>query len=352
MLPFAAMSVLSAKREANAMNYPRVVPGRALKFPEDEGSHPQFKTEWWYATGWLSDDAKSPLGFQITFFRTRAVDTEGNPSRFAPEQLLMAHAALSDPKIGHLLHDQRVARAGFGLAEAAQGMTDVKIDNWTLRSEGGTLVTAMAGREFKFELTMRRAHPPLLHGDHGLSRKGPAEENASYYYTLPQLAVSGSVNVAGRTSQMAGAAWFDHEWSSAPLAPQATGWDWIGINLDNGGALMAFRMRLRSGDALWAGATLRDADGRTRTFAPGEVRWQPLREWRSTRTGTSYPIAWRVSVDNFAIEIEPLMDDQEEDARVTTGTVYWEGAVTARSGSGTVGRGYLELTGYWRALQL
>lgn len=263
MLPFAAVPVLSANRDANAMSYPRVVPGRTLKFRDDEGSHPQFKTEWWYATGWLFDNPKNPLGFQITFFRTRAVDTEGNPSRFAPEQLLMAHAALGDPKIGHLLHDQRVARAGFGLAGAAQGMTDVKIDNWYLRSQRETLVTAMAGREFRFELTMRRTQPPLLHGDNGFSRKGPDEEYASYYYTLPQLAVSGSVHVAGRTSQMAGTAWFDHEWSSAPIAPQATGWDWIGINLDTGGALMVFRMRSRSGDALWAGATLRDADGRT-----------------------------------------------------------------------------------------
>ena len=48
---------------------------------------------------------------------------EANPSRFAPRQLLFAHAALADPRSGRLLHDQRAARAGFGLAEAKRRAT-------------------------------------------------------------------------------------------------------------------------------------------------------------------------------------------------------------------------------------
>ena len=144
----------------------------------------------------------------------------------------------------------------------------------------------------------------------------------------------------------------------------ASGWDWIGINLDDGGALMAFRMRDRNGGALWASATHRDAGGRTQTFAPNEVRWTPSRQWRSPRTGALYSVAWRVEVGgtsgsgsagdsrtartagDLTIDVEPMMDDQEQDARITTGTVYWEGAVTARRGTQRVGRGYLELTGY------
>jgi predicted secreted hydrolase len=50
--------------------------------------------------------------------------------------------------------------------------------------------------------------------------------------------------------------------------------------------------------------------------------------------------------------LEPLMDDQELDARTSTGTVYWEGAVSAMRGNARVGRGYLELTGYWRPIKL
>jgi predicted secreted hydrolase len=46
------------------------------------------------------------------------------------------------------------------------------------------------------------------------------------------------------------------------------------------------------------------------------------------------------------------MEDQELDARSSTGTVYWEGAVRARQGEKEAGRGYLELTGYWKPLKL
>jgi predicted secreted hydrolase len=46
------------------------------------------------------------------------------------------------------------------------------------------------------------------------------------------------------------------------------------------------------------------------------------------------------------------MDDQENDTRATTGAIYWEGAVRALRDGVAVGRGYLELTGYWRRLQM
>src|SRR5438874_2711716 len=162
----------------------------------------------------------------------------------------------------------------------------------------------------------------------------------------------GSVVIGGRELEVSGEAWLDHEWSSEALAEEAVGWDWIGINLADGGALMAFRVRSGDGSGFWAGGTLRGADGRVRTFKPGEVRLEPLRRWRSPRTGTEYPVSVRVQASALTLEIEPLMEDQELDARASTGTVYWEGAVRARAGEKEAGRGYLELTGYWKPLKL
>jgi predicted secreted hydrolase len=52
------------------------------------------------------------------------------------------------------------------------------------------------------------------------------------------------------------------------------------------------------------------------------------------------------------MEIAPLFDDQENDTRATTGAIYWEGAVRALASEKPVGRGYLELTGYWRPLKI
>ncbi len=344
------MRALGAPRPA-ATPYAQVLPGRSPIFPRDHGSHPDFRVEWWYVTG-LLDAGSGPLGFQITFFRARAQSGSENPSRFAARQILIGHAALSDPHEGRLLHQQRAARAGFGLAEALEGRTAVWIDGWRLEQDDGGYRMRLPLDGFGFDLALRATQPPLLNGEAGYSRKGPRPESASYYYSLPQLAVTGSLQRNGRIERATGSAWLDHEWSSSYLDERAQGWDWTGINLDDGGALMAFRIRGRDGSAFWAGATLRTASGALRTFQPEEVRFEPTRLWQSARTGTRYPVAWNLTVGGNRYAVRPLMDDQEQDARRTTGTVYWEGAVQLLESGKRVGAGYLELTGYWRKLRL
>jgi predicted secreted hydrolase len=349
----AAMAAITAARGALAAvaNAP-VVPGYRIRFPEDEGSHPEFRTEWWYVTGWLERAGGAALGFQVTFFRVRPEIDESNASAFTARQIVIAHAALSDAARGRLLHDQRVARASFGLAGAERGRTQVWLDDWSLVQDGADYRTRIGAREFALDLVFTRTQPPLLQGDEGFSRKGRHSEAASYYYSLPHLKVAGAVHEGAKRSAVTGSAWLDHEWSSSYMDPRGSGWDWIGINLDGGGALMAFRMRDKSGAALWAGATLRTAEGRRTAYGPGEVEFTPQRTWRSPRTGASYATAWRVRVGALELDVEPLMDDQESDSRASTGAVYWEGAVVAMREKKPVGRGYLELTGYWRAMKL
>ena len=335
-----------------AVAYPDVMPGRTIRFPDDEGSHPDYRTEWWYVTGWLRDGERD-LGFQVTFFRSRPEGAADNPSAFALKQLLFAHAGLSDPAVGRLLHDERAARAGFGLAEAEVGRTAVWIGDWSLRQEGGAYRARIPARDFRLDLAFTPTQPPLLNGRDGYSRKGPDPLSASYYYSLPQLAVAGRVARGEREAAVSGRAWFDHEWSSQIMDEDAAGWDWIGVNLADGGALMAFRMRNRDGGAHWAGGTLREAGGAARAFGPGEIEFAPGRRWTSPRTGITYPVAWTVRAGDLVVTLAPLMDDQENDARGSVGTVYWEGAVRALDTAGReIGRGYLELTGYGARLRL
>lgn len=331
--------------------FAKVVPGYRLRFPHDEGSHPDFRIEWWYVTGWLQDSGK-PLGFQVTFFRARPELKHVNPSRFTPRQILIAHAALSDPAHGRLIHEERAARAGFGLADAAEGLAHVWVDDWRLLQAENSYRAEIRAREFSLDLHLAATQPPLLQGEHGYSRKGPAPESASYYYSIPHLKVGGTITRGGNARRVRGSAWMDHEWSSQYLEPQATGWDWIGINLDDGGALMAFRMRGETGEPLWAGGALRRADGRIDTFKPGELRFIARREWTSPRTGTTYPVSWIVRAGDREFTIDPLFDDQEHDTRASTGTIYWEGAVRVSSADKPAGFGYLELTGYWQRMRL
>jgi predicted secreted hydrolase len=318
------MMILPLAGRAEKVDYPVVAPGRTFSFPRDHGAHPEYRVEWWYVTGWLG----AGMGFQITFFRARPQEQSDNPSSFNPRQVLFAHAALSDPARGRLLHDQRAARAGLSLAHVELERTGVRIDDWHLELEGTAYRARLPGRQFDLDLRFS-SKDLVLQGDRGFSRKGHRRHEASYYYSRPHLNVLGRLN--GR--QVTGSAWLDHEWSSAYMAPEAVGWDWTGINLANGSSLMAFRMRDKSG------AT---------HYAPPGVSLKPLRVWKSPRTGVEYPVSMQVN----DLRLEPLMDDQELDSRASTGTIYWEGAVRAFREKQEVGRGYLELTGYWKPMKL
>jgi predicted secreted hydrolase len=321
---FLGLAALPFFARAAKVEYPAAKAGRKLAFPRDHGAHPDYRIEWWYVTGWLDE----PMGFQITFFRARPEEQTDNPSRFNPRQVLFAHAALSDPKRGRLLHDQRAARAGFSLADAELERTGVWIDDWKLELDGNVYHAKLSARDFDFDFSFF-AKEVIQQGDRGFSRKGHRPEEASYYYSRPHLHVVGKLD--GRP--VSGSAWLDHEWSSAYLAPEAAGWDWTGINFFDGGSLMAFRMRDRSGQT---------------HYAPAGIEFKPLRWWKSPRTGVSYPVSMQVN----DLRLEPLMDDQELDSRASTGTIYWEGAVRAFKGNAEVGRGYLELTGYWKPMKL
>lgn len=372
LLCFAA----AAAAQRPEPNFPPVRPGVALTFPRDHGSHPDYRTEWWYLTGQVKTASGTPLGVQVTFFRSRTGIGEDNKSRFAPGQLYFAHAAIADVRHGKLRHDQKVARGVAGLVSAAESDAssegpgdlrstpqavakrkpappkgdgfNIRIDNWTLRreAESDAWIANLPANGFAMQLRFAPTQPMLLQGDAGFSRKGPEDRFSSYYYSLPHLAISGTITLGDKTETVSGTAWMDHEWSSEILMPGAVGWDWAGINLDDGGALMVFRIRDKSGNALWAAATWRDAKGVTRKFAAHEIAFTPNQTWRSPASGASYPVDANIRVGDATFRLQPLMPDQELDSRASTGAIYWEGAVTVLRDGQRVGAGYLEMTGY------
>ena len=342
---------------------------RALSFPRDLGSHPDSAIEWWYITGALQ--ARGQLfGFQLTFFRTRVPTTQNMSSAFAAKQLVFAHAAVTDVAGKRLLHDQRIARssgdARVDLASVSELDTRVKLKDWSLERRNGHYLARVSAQNFAFALTLTETQALLLQGDQGWSRKGPQANLASYYYSLPQLAVAGDLTLEGQTVPVTGRAWLDHEWSHALLPADAVGWDWIGMNLHDGSALTAFRLRDKQGGSVWAGGSWRQRDAQKPVvFAAHEVVFKPERYWTSTASGASYPVSWSVELPLGAASsnlqamgrqrytVRAMLDNQELDSRRSTGAIYWEGLSQLLDAQGQViGRGYLEMTGYASPLQL
>jgi predicted secreted hydrolase len=333
------------------------LPARVLQFPRDFGAHPDFRTEWWYVTGHAGTagpgSSAREFGFQLTFFRSRVDGTQGMASKFAARQLIFAHAALTDVQGKKLWHDQRVAREGFEVATTSTQDMAIKLRDWSLQSQGRTHTARLPAADFALNLQFTDTQPVLLQGNKGLSRKGPEAKQASYYYSLPQLVTSGTLQLKGQTFEVTGKAWLDHEWSEEILHPSAAGWDWIGMNLDDGSALTAFRLRDKAGNSLWDGGSFRSAKGDVYPFSRGEVIFKPVRRWKSPLSQASYPVEWLVRTPADIYTVRAVIDDQELDSRQSTGAIYWEGLSELIDSNGKrVGRGYLEMTGYASPLRL
>ena len=335
-----------------------------LAFPTDFGAHPETRTEWWYLTGSLTGSQSSAArlwGFQVTFFRS-STGIEAAGSRFSPTQLLFAHAALTDLEAKRLRHDQRVARSGFGIAAARGDDTGVVLRDWQMhrtqlpgdaRLSRYRAQVASDSAGFAFDLQFDATQPVLLQGDAGVSKKGPGANETSRYYSEPQLAVQGRLTLEGKPILVTGRAWLDHEWSDAFIPPQAVGWDWIGMNLDDGSALTAFRLRRADGSAVYAGGSLRHAGEAVRSFGPDEVRFTPGRVWESAASRARYPVQWTIATPAGTFGVSALLDNQELDSRGSSGAIYWEGLSELLDAAGRkVGRGYLEMTGYAAPLRL
>lgn len=327
-----------------------------FSFPRDHGAHPDYQTEWWYYTGNLADERGSQYGFQFTIFRSALTPTmPARESDLATNQIYMAHFALTDVAGNIHYSFERFSRGAGGLAGASgEPSVNVWLEDWTVTQPAPDMMQIRAqgkdegGELVAIDLQLRETRPPVLHGDAGLSQKGPEAGNASYYYSLVGLETVGSVTTRGRTVAVSGLSWMDHEFGTSALSANALGWDWFSLQLENGAALMLAQIRTVEGGAIGEfEGTLVMADGSQMRITNQDFTLEVLDEWTSPTSGITYPSGWRLSAPAFDLDLEitPLVRDQE--MKVTY--LYWEGAVEAvgsMAGAPVEGRGYVELTGY------
>lgn len=337
-----------------------------LRFPEDHGSHPDHKTEWWYYTGNLRDKNGADYGFQLTFFRSRIAPPSAEAdwpeprSAWRTSQLFLAHAAVSDIDGGRFYQTDRVARGALDIAGAVREGETVRVHlrDWRAEIDGDRHRLRAEGPELDIDLTLRTEKPPVPHGEDGYSRKGGKPESASCYYSLTRLAAEGTVRAGagGKPASATGLAWMDHEFSSAPLESGLEGWDWFSLRLSDGTELMVYLLRRENGErspassATWVGR-----DGIGRHVEADGIAVEVTDTWESPHTGATYPAGWRLRIPGRGVDlrVSPRLADQEMRTERSTGVTYWEGAVsvegTGAEGEPVRGSGYVELTGYAEA---
>jgi predicted secreted hydrolase len=329
---------------------------RTFQLPEDHGPHFEFQTEWWYYTGQLATADARRFGFQLTFFRRGLSPGPPPAAGLSTNQIYFAHFALTDVAGERHASAERLSRGAAGLAGASGQPFRVFVEDWSADAtspDGASVRVRARDGPLVLDLELHAAKPLVAHGDRGLSPKSDEPGNASYYVGYTRMAARGRLGADGTGTPVTGDAWFDHEWSTSALGPQAVGWDWFSLQLADGRELMLFEIRRADGSREAAsGGTLVAHDGRTRQLRSTDFEIAVLERWASPESRAAYPSRWslRVPSEGLELEVTPLVADQE----MRTAFVYWEGAVSVTGtsrGRPLAGRGYVELTGYARSMQ-
>ncbi|MGH8199486.1 MAG: lipocalin-like domain-containing protein [Steroidobacteraceae bacterium] len=353
-ITLAAAHVACARPLSQQPSFAQALAPESLEFPRDQGPHPDYRQEWWYLTGNLVSADGERFGFELTIFRfalspgdPRPVDVRSErgaeSSQWRTRQIYLGHFAITDVARHRFTYSVKVARGALGLAGAQADPLRVWVGNWQI---GGGALQA-AGKGYVLSLMTRPLLPPILNGERGLSRKSAEPGNATYYYSVPRVSVAGTIVRDGRPLRVHGLAWLDREWGSGSLGPRESGWDWFGLQLDDGSCLMFYSLRDHDGaEDPYSAGTWVDSAGHARPLARGDVRIEVLSYWTDAG-GARYPARWRLVVpaSGLDITVHPVLADQE----LVTSPRYWEGAVDVsgtRGGRTVAGRGYVELVGY------
>lgn len=327
-----------------------------FQFPKDHGPHEDFQTEWWYYTGNLQAANGERFGYQFTIFRRGLSPGKPSDTGLLTNQVYFSHFAITDVAAQTHRGIERFSRGAGGLAGASGEPFRVWLEDWridSLNADGSAVRLQGQDEQMALDLNLRTVKPIVAHGERGLSAKSDAPGNASYYLSFTRMATEGTVRVNGRTLKVTGESWFDHEWSTSVLGPNAVGWDWFSLQLSDGRDLMLYVLRLEDGGVeAVSGGTLVERDGAPRPINLQDFSLTATGRWASPVSGAVYPSGWRLQIPTAQLDltIDPYVPAQEMQISVN----YWEGAVQVggtSNGQPVSGNGYVELTGYTSSLQ-
>ncbi len=330
--------------EGQLEGYARAEKVRRFQFPTDHGPHPSYRSEWWYVTATLRNASGEEFGVQFTQFRQALKPSSAHVSGWRSGQVYMAHLALADIDRRQHRHATRLSRAHPQAAGVElKPIYRVYIEDWSLAGsvdEQVQLTLDAGGADFALQLSLSQTQSIVLQGNQGLSAKGP--EQASYYYSIPSLAVSGTITLAGTEHIVSGKAWLDREWSTSVLRSELDGWDWFALHLDNGDEAMLFQLRRDdcARSAYDQAMYLNRAEVR-QDFTATDFSLTPTRFWQDDQAA-GWPVAWTLDLSGRHLEVRALLDDQLMDV----GLKYWEGMIGVWEAGQRIGSGYMELTGY------
>jgi predicted secreted hydrolase len=347
--------------------------GGVFEFPEDHVLHQpdaivkniELFTEWLYWTGELEDVKTGDLyGFQYTLFSQNL-----QPGLIG----YVNHAAISDirnsqhPRYRYATLPQQAnitngTDADMGpywcYEDNRTTLTYWKdLDAWNIASSANVSNDGGHGRNISLNLTVVNDNADYyLHRQDGLSDQGTCQDmgveplaGKSYYYSHPSMTTNGTLTIDGRSIDVRGSSWFDHQWGGFGKCYPA--WDWFSLRLDDGSFVMLYNLKDPSLNDIpnQRGLSYIDRNGKVEWWhGEDAANLTATRWWKSDLFGFRYPLDWTIDTPVGKFALQPYFDEQT--MNVAPGEVkYWEGIMRVRDGdiSGKqIGIGYMELAGY------
>ena len=224
----------SVTRAQEWKNYPFTPEGSLISFPTDEGWHPDEEIEWWYIAGHLEGTTSgTPYSFMLTYFYY-PYDTLG--ISFDGFRILN----ISNDQSG-AFHTETMVLNYVDLAtdhlHIAANLLNGVSEYWVHKEEPAeTLVpfeyelSAIAGENVLF-LSAVSQKPPLIPGDDGLFDMGSS--SYTYYYSLTENIVEGTLTFEGESEPVTGSAWIDRQYGSFNPNTREK-YEWFFLQLSNG----------------------------------------------------------------------------------------------------------------------
>jgi predicted secreted hydrolase len=186
-------------------------------------------SEWWYATGFITDENNLTFSFQFTLARVRIFGVQFN--------ILMT--ALSDFQTQRHYYNQQPVFFGNGITITPEkvGLNECA----EMRFSDGKLALDMHGDNYTLSLEMSPAKTPVWHCDDGVLKMGlDSPKERTYYWSYTNLPTEGQLTLDGKQYKVSGKSWFDKQGGTYSLTKRWTNWEWFSLRFFDDEEIMLF----------------------------------------------------------------------------------------------------------------
>jgi predicted secreted hydrolase len=180
-------------------------------------------------------------------------------------------------------------------------------------------------------------------------------EGSTYYYSLTRLQVNGQIEFDGKTVDVEGTGWMDHQWMDE-IEPN--GWDWFCVQLDDNTDIIFWQIVNEDGSIKSRDLTMMFSD--ESIYHTVDLDIEKISSWTSPDTDKAYGTTWKITETehDLNLEITARYDEQEILMFADLSAMswqFWEGSVTVSGeidGTDVSGIGYAELVPWDEVMNL